>query len=199
MAEWDRRRFISTAGIAAGSGLAGWSMFGSSSLLAQQPLVGVPDEILNPVEVSGAEAEPVMGKLPGQKRMYVLPNDAGEYHRVGSQVMKRIARPGRHRRRSRARHFHWQFGRGHAAPHPPEQPCRRARDARRDRVRAGGRSLDDDARRLCQPAAGDAARVDHEVRRRSVGPLLDEPPRWSRVHGDGRTPGRTEDSGERSA
>jgi quercetin 2,3-dioxygenase len=33
-----------------------------------------------------------MGKLPGQKRMYVLPNDAGEYHRVGSQVMKRIAR-----------------------------------------------------------------------------------------------------------
>jgi quercetin 2,3-dioxygenase len=67
-------------------------MFGSSGLLAQQPLVGVPDEILNPVEVNGAEAEPVMGKLPGQKRMYVLPNDAGEYHRVGSHVMKRIAR-----------------------------------------------------------------------------------------------------------
>ncbi len=61
-------------------------------MLAQQPLAGVPDEILNPVEVSGAEAEPVMGTLPGQKRMYVLPNDAGEYHRVGSQVMKRIAR-----------------------------------------------------------------------------------------------------------
>ena len=76
----------------AGSGLAGWNLFGSSGLLAQQPLAGVPDEILNPVEVSGAEAEPVMGKLPGQKRMYVLPNDAGEYHRVGSQVMKRIAR-----------------------------------------------------------------------------------------------------------
>ena len=67
-------------------------MFGSSGLLAQAPLAGVPDEILNPVEVSGAEAVPVMGKLPGQKRMYVLPNDAGEYHRVGSQVMKRIAR-----------------------------------------------------------------------------------------------------------
>jgi quercetin 2,3-dioxygenase len=33
-----------------------------------------------------------MGKLPGQKRMYVLPNDAGEYHRVGRQIMKRIAR-----------------------------------------------------------------------------------------------------------
>jgi quercetin 2,3-dioxygenase len=61
-------------------------------VLAQEPLAGVPDEILNPVEVSGAEAEPVMGKLPGQKRMYVLPNDAGEYYRVGSHVMKRIAR-----------------------------------------------------------------------------------------------------------
>jgi quercetin 2,3-dioxygenase len=65
---------------------------GPGGLLAQQPLSGVPDEILNPVEVTGADAQPVMGKLPGQKRMYVLPNDAGEYHRVGSQVMKRIAR-----------------------------------------------------------------------------------------------------------
>jgi len=92
MAQWDRRRFISTAGVAAGSGLAGWSLFGSRGLLAQAPVTGVPDEILNPVEVSGAEAVPIVGKLPGQKRMYVLPNDAGEYHRVGSQVMKRIAR-----------------------------------------------------------------------------------------------------------
>ena len=92
MAQWDRRRFISTAAVAAGSGLAGWNAFGPSGLLAQQPLAGIPDDILNPVEVSGADAEPVMGKLPGQKRMYVLPNDAGEYHRVGSQVMKRIAR-----------------------------------------------------------------------------------------------------------
>jgi quercetin 2,3-dioxygenase len=92
MAQWDRRRFLSTAGIAAGGGLAGWHLRGSSGLLAQQQLAGVPDEILNPVEVSGAEAEPVIGKLPGRKRMYVLPNDAGEYHRIGSQVMRRIAR-----------------------------------------------------------------------------------------------------------
>ena len=92
MAQWDRRRFISTAGIAAGSGLAGWNILGTRSLFAQQPPAGVPDEILNPVEVSGADAVPVVGKLPGQKRMYVLPNDAGEYHRVGSQVMRRIAR-----------------------------------------------------------------------------------------------------------
>jgi quercetin 2,3-dioxygenase len=93
MGEWNRRRFIGTAAIAAGSGLAGWHGFGSRGLLAQAPLAGVPDEILNPVEVSGAEAEPIIGKLPGQKRMYVLPANAGEYHRVGSQVMKRIARP----------------------------------------------------------------------------------------------------------
>jgi quercetin 2,3-dioxygenase len=92
MGEWDRRRFLGTAAIAAGSGLAGWNVFGPHGVLAQASLAGIPDEILNPVEVSGPEAVPVMGKLPGQKRMYVLPNDAGEYHRVGSQVMKRIAR-----------------------------------------------------------------------------------------------------------
>src|SRR5688572_29987617 len=93
MEHWNRRRFITTAAVAAGSGLAGWHAFGSRRLLAQAPLAGVPDEILNPVEVSGAEAVPVIGSLPGAKRMYVLPADAGEFHRVGSQVMKRIARP----------------------------------------------------------------------------------------------------------
>ena len=78
MAQWDRRRFISNAAIAAGSGLVGWNTFSARGLLAQGSPAGVPDEILNPVEVSGAEAQPVMGKLPGQKRMYVLPDDAGE-------------------------------------------------------------------------------------------------------------------------
>ena len=92
MEQWDRRRFISTAAIVAGSGLAGWHGLGSRGLFAQAQLVGVPDEILNPVEVSGADAEPVMGKLPGQKRMYVLPADAGEFYRVGGHTMKRIAR-----------------------------------------------------------------------------------------------------------
>jgi quercetin 2,3-dioxygenase len=93
MAEWNRRRFIGTAALAAGGGLAGWHRLGTRRLLAQAPMPGVPDEILNPVEVSGAEAVPLIGKLPGQKRMYVLPADAGEYYRVGGQVMKRIARP----------------------------------------------------------------------------------------------------------
>jgi quercetin 2,3-dioxygenase len=92
MGQWNRRRFMSTAALAAGGGLAGWHELGSRGLLAQTPLAGVPDEILNPVEVSGAEAVPILGKLPGQKRMYMLPADAGEYHRLASQVMKRIAR-----------------------------------------------------------------------------------------------------------
>src|SRR5215218_7410538 len=92
MREWDRRRFIGTAALAAGGGIAGWHGLGSRQLLAQGALAGVPDEILNPVEVSGAEAVPVIGSLPGQKRMYVLPSAAGEYHRVGSHVMRRVAR-----------------------------------------------------------------------------------------------------------
>jgi quercetin 2,3-dioxygenase len=94
MTQWDRRRFLSAAGIAAGGGIGWKAAFGWTGAFAQgpAPLAGVPDEILNPVEVSGAEAEPVMGRLPGQKRMYVLPHDAGEYYRVGSQAMRRIAR-----------------------------------------------------------------------------------------------------------
>ena len=62
--------------------------------------------------------------------MYVLPNDAGEYHRVGSQVMKRIAR----REDTGDVHelvtFTGNTGAGDAAPFPFEQPRGRARDAR---------------------------------------------------------------------
>jgi quercetin 2,3-dioxygenase len=93
MEQWNRRRFMSTAALAAGGGLAGWHSWGARGLLAQAPPAGVPDEILNPVEVSGPDAEAVIGRLPGQKRMYVLPANAGEFHRVGGLVMKRIARP----------------------------------------------------------------------------------------------------------
>ena len=65
MEQWNRRRFISSAAMAAGGGLAGWTV-GARGLIAQAQLTGVPDEILNPVEVSGADAVPVMGSLPGQ-------------------------------------------------------------------------------------------------------------------------------------
>jgi len=95
MATSSRRRFIGTAALAAGSGLAAWGMTRPRDLFAQVPTgtPSFPDEVLNPVEVSGADAELVMGRLPGAKRMYVLPHDAGEFHRIGSQVMRRIARP----------------------------------------------------------------------------------------------------------
>ena len=54
---------------------------------------GDPSVVLDPVEVSGAEAVPVMGRLPGARRMYVLPAEAGEHHLIGAQVMTRAARP----------------------------------------------------------------------------------------------------------
>ena len=130
MEEWNRRRFISTAAIAAGSGLAGWNVFGSRGLLAQAPPPGIPDEILNPVEVSGAEAVPVIGKLPGQKRMYVLPDNAGRVppRRQPGDEADRAA--GGYRRRPRARHLHREHRRHHAPARVPEQPCGGARDAR---------------------------------------------------------------------
>ena len=115
MEQWDRRRFISTAAVAAGSGLAGWHAFGSRGLLAQAPLAGVPDEILNPVEVSGAEAEPMMGKLPGPEAHVRV---AGQRRRVSPRRQpghEAHRAAGGHRRRSRARDVHRQHRGGDAA------------------------------------------------------------------------------------
>ena len=61
-----RRDFLSLTGLAAGGGLIGATL-GRPLAMAQQPgLADVPDEILNPVEVSGAEAVPILGRLPGR-------------------------------------------------------------------------------------------------------------------------------------
>ena len=97
MAQWDRRRFLGGAGILAGSGLIGWTPFGRAGVWAQAPVTGIPEEILNPVEVSGAEAEPVMGKLPGQKHMYVLAERGRRVppHRQPGDEADRA--PGKHR------------------------------------------------------------------------------------------------------
>jgi quercetin 2,3-dioxygenase len=43
--------------------------------------------------MTGPEAIPIIGELPGARRMYVLPDGKGEYHRIGSFVMTRITRP----------------------------------------------------------------------------------------------------------
>ena len=67
---WNRRRFIATAGLALGSGYAGWRVTGSWQLFAQAPATSFPDEILNPVEVSGPEAEPVIGRLTGPRELF---------------------------------------------------------------------------------------------------------------------------------
>ena len=91
----NRRRFLNVAGLAAGSGLLGLSV-GRARAAAQMAApvspADVPDIILNPVEVSGAEAIPVFGRLPGSRHMYVLPSGQGEFHRIGGHVMTRVAR-----------------------------------------------------------------------------------------------------------
>jgi len=91
MARWTRRTFLNT-GLAAGAGILGNRTHGWDLLAAAQGAPGFPDEILNPIEVTGEEAVPIVGRLPGARRMYVLPADLGEFHLVGSQVVKRIAR-----------------------------------------------------------------------------------------------------------
>src|SRR5690349_6973372 len=65
MTEWHRRRFISTAGLGFAAGIAGWRLFDGAAWAQQAVPTGIPDEILNPVEVSGDEAALVSGRLPG--------------------------------------------------------------------------------------------------------------------------------------
>ena len=172
-------------GTAAGGGLAGWHMPGARGLLAQAPLAGVPDEILNPVEVSGAEAEPVIGKLPGQKRMYVLPADAGEYHRVGSQVIKRIARPADTGDVHELATFTGNTGA--TMPRHAHLSSHAAVLIMRGEIEfelAGDRwtMMRGDFANL---PPGDAARVDHAIRRRAACAVLDEPSCRRGLHGDG--------------
>jgi quercetin 2,3-dioxygenase len=84
-----RRSFIGAAGLTAGAAWVGVRSGLPGLVFAADP----PDEVLNPVEVSGPEAVPVMGRLPGSKRMYVLPSGAGEHHLIGGFVMTRVSRP----------------------------------------------------------------------------------------------------------
>jgi quercetin 2,3-dioxygenase len=90
----DRRSLLQAAAIATGAGLASWVRGGRGvEAWAAQAPTSVPDEILNPVEVTGPDAIPIIGRLPGTRRMYVLPEGNGEYYRIGSFTMTRIARP----------------------------------------------------------------------------------------------------------
>ena len=89
----SRRTFLTLAGMAAGTNLVDVTGSGPFGFFAQEPAPAFPDEILNPIEVSGAAAEPTMGRLPGERRMYVMNITQGEHHLVGAQVMSRVARP----------------------------------------------------------------------------------------------------------
>lgn len=91
MNKWKRRAFLGAAGVAAGAGYT-WLKSGSEAGVWTAKAADIPDEILNPVEVYGPEAVPVFGKLPGERRMYVLPAGQGEHHVIGSQVMTRVSR-----------------------------------------------------------------------------------------------------------
>src|SRR5580693_5814152 len=91
MNNWKRRTFLGVAGVSAGAGL-NWLKSGSAFDGETAKAADIPDEILNPVEVYGPDAVPVFGKLPGERRMYVLPAGQGEHHLIGSQVMTRVSR-----------------------------------------------------------------------------------------------------------
>jgi quercetin 2,3-dioxygenase len=93
MSTWNRRDLLRCAGLAAAGGVLGVSARWPGEAWAGPQLPVAPEEILNPVEVSGAEAVPVIGQLPGSRRMYVLAANLGEHHTVGGHVMTRIARP----------------------------------------------------------------------------------------------------------
>jgi quercetin 2,3-dioxygenase len=88
----DNRRSFIGAGLGAGAALAAWKLERSVAAFASNA-TDPPDDILNPVEVSGPDAEPVVGRLPGSRHMYVLPAGAGEHHLVGGMAMTRVSRP----------------------------------------------------------------------------------------------------------
>ena len=90
----DRRLLLQAVGLAGGVGAVSWATRwqGLGTWAAQVP-TSAPDDVLNPVEMTGPEAIPIIGELPGARRMYVLPDGKGEYHRIGSFVMTRITRP----------------------------------------------------------------------------------------------------------
>ena len=91
MNNWKRRAFLGTTATAAAAGFT-WLKTNSDAGVWTAKAADVPDEILNPVEVYGADAVPSFGKLPGERRMYTLPAGQGEHHLIGSQVMTRVSR-----------------------------------------------------------------------------------------------------------
>jgi quercetin 2,3-dioxygenase len=91
----DRRKFLEIAGLAAGGGIFALKYRNLSHVLAaqQQAPGNAPTEITDPVEVTGEESVPIVGRLPGARRMYMLPSGQGESYTIGGMVMTRVSRP----------------------------------------------------------------------------------------------------------
>ena len=103
-----RRQFLSLGAAAAAGGVLGYGVGRPFEVWAAEqrppfdppsgapPQAGpsaFPESIVNPSEITGAEAIPVLGTLPNARRMYLLPAGEGEKHLVGSQIMIRVTRP----------------------------------------------------------------------------------------------------------
>jgi quercetin 2,3-dioxygenase len=103
----NRRQFLTLSAAAAAGGVLSYKAGHLSGAWAaeqqsggagktglQQPdAAAFPDEIINPSEITGPDAVPVLGQLPGGRRMYGLSAGEGEKHLIGSQVMVRVTRP----------------------------------------------------------------------------------------------------------
>ena len=104
MTAWSRRSLLShSAGVIAAAGALGavgsrWALAGAADAPPGMPNgnlgpLWLPDSVINPVELSGPDAEVIIGRPPGSRHLYMLPDGKGEYHRVGGFAMTRIARP----------------------------------------------------------------------------------------------------------
>ena len=114
----SRGSFLTLAGLAAGTALFDVNRSGPFGPFAQEPAPpSFPDEILNAIEVSGAAAEPTIGKLPGER-----PDVRDEHHarrtssdRFAGDVPR--CPTGRNRRRARDDGVRGPLRRGDAARH----------------------------------------------------------------------------------
>jgi quercetin 2,3-dioxygenase len=104
MSAWDRRQFLAySAGVIAAAGAldtigSRWTGARAANVPPDMPNSSLApewlaDNVLHPVEVSGPDAEAIVGRLPGSRHLYLLPEGKGEYHRVGGFTVTRMARP----------------------------------------------------------------------------------------------------------
>jgi quercetin 2,3-dioxygenase len=93
---WDRRKFLThSAGVIAAAGVLDAK---AANVLPNMPNSSLApewlaDNVLHPVEVSGPDAEAIIGRLPGSRHLYLLPEGKGEFHRLGGFTVTRMARP----------------------------------------------------------------------------------------------------------